>query len=219
MTFSILARDAETGEIGAAVATGTPAVGGFVLHALPGVGALATQGYSTNTLYGPRGLRLLEDGLPASEVCRRLTFEDAGRDWRQLLVIDAQGRTGGWTGEKNVAPMQHHSAPDLAVAGNWLGAEKVVPAMRAAYLAHRAEPMMPRLFAALEAGEAAGSDSRGVQSAAALVIATDRPPISLRVDLDAQPIARLREIHAATGDPDFRAFLDRLPRLSDPARR
>lgn len=219
MTFSILARDAGTGEIGAAVATGTPVVGGFVLHALPGAGALATQGYSTNTLYGPRGLRLLEDGIPASEVCRRLTFEDEGRDWRQLIVIDAQGRTGGWTGEKNVTPMQHDCASDIAVAGNWLGSERVIPAMRAAYLAYCDEPMMLRLFAALEAGEAAGSDSRGAQSAAAAVIARDHPPLSLRVDLDTRPVARLREIYAATRDPDFQAFFGRLPRLSDPARR
>jgi uncharacterized Ntn-hydrolase superfamily protein len=218
MTFSLLARDPQTGEIGAAVATGTPVVGGFVLHPRPGAGALATQGYSTNTLYGPQGLTFLETGVPAGEVCRRLTEADEGREWRQLIVIDEAGRTAGWTGARNVGPMLHLDEPDLVVAGNWIASAEVVHETRRAYLDARDRPMMERLLAALAAGVDTGGDSRGTRSAAASVVSRHRAPLGLRVDLDDAPVARLRDIHRATQERDFLAFLERIPTLDDPMR-
>src|ERR1700737_4752867 len=98
MTFSIVARDRLTGAFGAAAATGTPVVGGLVLHLASDVGAIATQGLSTNPLYGVRGLRLLESNFDADETRQRLIEEDDGRDARQLVVVDGNGRTSGWTG-------------------------------------------------------------------------------------------------------------------------
>ncbi len=218
MTFSLLARDPRTGEIGGATATGLPAVGGFVLHLRAGAGGIATQGYSTNTLYGPRGLRLLEDGETAEAVCRLLTDNDPGRGARQLIAIDEAGRTAGWTGQANIDRKLHICAPDLAVAGNWISSEATVFRMREAYRAATARPMAERLIAALAAGEAAGSDSRGLQSAALAVVGRDRPPLELRADLSDQPIAELARLLEAVGSAEFKTFYERLPTLASPAR-
>src|ERR1700722_7564908 len=102
MTFSIVARDRLTGAFGAAAATGTPVVGALVLHLAADVGAIATQGLSTNPLYGTRGLRLLEGGLTAENARMKLIEEDEGRESRQLIIIDQNGQTAGWTGADNV---------------------------------------------------------------------------------------------------------------------
>src|SRR5271163_956997 len=102
MTFSIVARDARTGAFGAATATGTPVVGALVPHLAADVGAIATQGLSTNPFYGIRGLRLLEAGLTAEDVRRKLIGDDEGRESRQLIIIDRSGQAASWTGANNV---------------------------------------------------------------------------------------------------------------------
>lgn len=218
MTYSILARDPGTGEIGGAVATGTPSAGGFVLHMAAGIGAIATQGFSTNTLYGPHGLRLMEDGQDAETVLRTLTEADAGRDHRQIVVMDHTGAAAGWTGAANVEPMAHLCAPGLAVAANWVASGRVAGAMRDAFVDSAGAPLEDRLLAALEAGEAEGGDARGIRSAALRIVSRDRPPVDIRADYDDRPIRALREIARHWAEPGFRAFLDRLPTLEAPHR-
>ena len=120
MTFSIVARDSSTGAFGAGVATGVPVVGGLVLHLAADVGAIATQGLSTNPFYGIRGLGLLEAGLAAEDVCRKLIGEDDGRESRQLVIIDRSGQTASWTGADNVEAKHAILANDVAVAANWV---------------------------------------------------------------------------------------------------
>ena len=97
MTYCIVATDEINNAMGGAVATGGPCVGGYVLHASPGVGFIATQGFSTNTLYGSKGLKLLEKKIGAAEVCRKLIEEDVGREFRQLVVLDRSANTQAWT--------------------------------------------------------------------------------------------------------------------------
>jgi uncharacterized Ntn-hydrolase superfamily protein len=218
MTFSIVARDPLTGAFGAAVATGTPVVGALVLHLAADIGAVATQGLSTNPFYGIHGLRLMADGLTAEEACRKLTAEDGGRQSRQLVAIDRNGKTAGWTGELNIEATRLILADDVALAANWVASGDVVSAAKAAFESSGAPTFAGKLIGALSAGERAGGDSRGLRSAAVRVACRDHPPIDLRADFDPQPILQLAEIHRATLEPDFQAFLSRVPTLADPKR-
>lgn len=219
MTFSILARDPLTGALGAAAATGTPVVGALVLHLAADVGAIATQGLSTNPLYGMRGLRLLEAGLTSEEACDRLIGADEGRQSRQLIIIDRNGQTAGWSGADNVAATHVILAKDIALAGNWVASRDVLTAAKLAFETSDATTFVARLIDALTAGEDAGGDSRGLLSAAVRVVDREHPPVDLRADFDSRPILRLADIHQATLDADFQAFLARVPTLADPMRR
>ncbi|APZ41799.1 DUF1028 domain-containing protein [Acidihalobacter ferrooxydans] len=217
MTFSLIARDPQTGDFGAAVATGGPCAGGYVLHAMPGVGAIATQGLYTNTLYGPHGLRMLEAGAAADAVVAALTARDGGSAYRQLIVLDREGRSAGWTGAHNVGAMAHECATDLALAGNYLHSAALIPAMRDAFRTHTGS-LVERLLAALAASRAVGGDSRGEWSAAVRVVSMDRAPLDLRVDYDAAPITRLHEIHTQVQQADFQRFLRSIPVPNAPDR-
>ena len=219
MTFSIIARDPRTGAFGAAAATGTPVVGGLVLHLASDVGAIATQGLSTNPLYGVRGLRLLESSFNADETRQRLIEDDDGRDARQLVVVDGNGRTSGWTGVDNIETKHLILGQDVALAGNWVASERVIVAAKEAFESSASPTFAGKLIDALAAGERAGGDSRGLRSAAVRVVCRNDPPIDLRADFDRHPILRLAEIHRATLEPDFQAFLARVPTIADPTRR
>ena len=196
-TFSIVAVDPVAGESGVAVASRFFAVGAVVPFARGSAGAAATQA-SANTSYGERALDLLARGLGAEEVVRILTRSDDGRDTRQLGVVAAGGDSATFTGEKCNTWAGGRHGPGYAVQGNILAGEEVVAAMERSFLASAGKPLALRLHAALAAGDAAGGDSRGRQSAA-LIIArpgggyngfTDRA-IDVRVDDHADPIGEL----------------------------
>ncbi len=196
-TYSIVAADPEAGEVGVAVASRFFAVGSVVPFARAGAGAVATQSYA-NTSYGPRGLDLLASGLSAGEVVQVLTRGDEGRDSRQLGVVAANGDSATFTGSKCNAWAGGRAGPGYAVQGNILTGEPVVAAMERAFLESAGKPLAERLHAALSAGDAAGGDSRGKQSAALLVARArggyggynDRA-IDIRVDDHAEPVAEL----------------------------
>jgi len=196
-TFSIVAADPETGEAGVAVASRFFAVGTVVPFAKAGVGAVATQS-NANTTFGPRGLELLEKGLRPDEVVAVLTRADEGREQRQLGVVAAGGASATYTGPKCNAWAGGRSGPGYAVQGNILTGEDVVAAMEKAFLGSKGKPLAERLYAAIVAGDAAGGDSRGRQSAALVVVRakggyngfTDRA-VDLRVDDHASPIVEL----------------------------
>lgn len=217
MTFSLIARDPATGDLGAAVATGGPCVGGYVLHLQPGVGAIATQGYRTNMLYGTHGLRLLEEGADARDTVAEVTGRDRGRDYRQLIVLDSRGGTAGWTGTSNTDDKLHLCESDLALAGNLLRSTELLPAMREAFLASRG-PLIERLLKALAVSRELGGDSRGEWSAAARVVSMDRAPLDLRVDSDADPVTRLFEVYEHVLAGDFQTFLHGIPVPNAPER-
>ena len=219
MTFSIIARDPQTGAFGAATATGTPVVGGLVLHLAADIGAIATQGLSTNPFYGVRGLRLLAANFNAEETRQKLTDDDDGRDARQLVIVDRNGLTSGWTGLDNMETTHLILDQDVALAANWVASDEVLLATKEAFERSSSSTLTGRLLDALSAGEWAGSDSRGLRSAAVQVVCRNHPPIDLRVDFDQQPISKLAEIHRATLEPDFQAFLARVPTIAEPMRR
>jgi uncharacterized Ntn-hydrolase superfamily protein len=195
MTWSIVARDPATGSVGVGVATRFLAAGGLCANARSGVGALSTQAL-INPTYGPRGLALLAEGATAEEAVRRLVSEDAGRETRQVHAVDALGRAFAHTGGQCVPWSGHLTAPGVSVAGNMLAGPEVVEATLDAYRSGAALDFADRLLTALEAGQAAGGDKRGQQSACLLVYGTeDYPDLSLRVDDHATPLAELRRIH------------------------
>ena len=197
MTWSIIARDARSGRIGIAVASRFFAVGALVPHIRPGAGAVATQAF-INPHYGPRGLAMLERGFAADDVVRELTAADDGRDNRQLHVMDREGRFAAYTGAACIAWCGHETRETFSVAGNMLADPAVLPETIRVYEAEAALPFARRLVAAMHAGEAAGGDKRGRQSAALLIYdGEDYPLYDLRVDDHPDPLgelARLEEV-------------------------
>lgn len=197
MTWSILARDPEDGTLGVAVATRFFAVGALCPHVEGRVAALSTQALM-NPMYAIEGLAMLRQGRPAPDVVAALTGADAGRAMRQLHILDAEGRIGQHTGEGCVPWAGHTQGRDCSVAGNMLAGEAVILATARAYEQAAAArlPMAERLLIALEAGEAAGGDARGRQSAA-LKIASRDPyaDLDIRVDDHAEPIPELRRLY------------------------
>ena len=204
-TFSIVAADPEAGEVGCAVQSKYFAVGAVVPWAKAGVGTVATQAAGV-AAYGPRGLEALAAGAAPGEAIDAVLSEDEKRETRQLGVVAADGRAAAHTGASCLAWAGHRTGPGYAVQGNILAGEAVVAGMERAYL-ETPGSLAERLVAALEAGQAAGGDSRG-QQAAALVVeraggaAESREGVDrvgeLRVDDHPTPIAELRrllEIH------------------------
>ena len=211
MTFSIVARDPETGSFGVATATGGPCVGALVPHTKNGVGAVATQG-DTNPFYGPDGLALLADGVSASEVVDRLTGADTGRDLRQLLVIGVSGAPAAFTGAGATPSAGSVCGDHFAVGGNMLANDNVIAAAAAAF-AETSGSLVDRLLAAMLAGELAGGDQRGTRSAALLVHGSqDYPEADCRVDLSPTPLADLEAVVGAVRSGSYAEFASSRPR-------
>jgi uncharacterized Ntn-hydrolase superfamily protein len=218
MTFSIVARSADGTAHGVAVASKFLAVGAAVPAGEADVGALATQSYA-NLAYRPQGLALLRTGVPAAGVVAGLVAADEDRDQRQLGVVGAHGDGATYTGD-GCHPWAGGTAGDgYAIQGNILAGPQVVEEMRGAWLAGDGTTFAARLLAALRAGDAAGGDRRGRQSAALLVVAkgqgyggTSDVVVDLRVDDHPDPVAelaRLLEVHELLfGKPDPATLLD-----------
>jgi uncharacterized Ntn-hydrolase superfamily protein len=203
-TFSIVAADPATGQIGIAVESKFPAVGAIVPAARAGVGAVATQSLA-NVAWRKDALDLLAQGIPADEVVRRLVAADPQAEDRQLGLVDAKGNAASFTGKRCFDHASHRTGQGYAVQGNILTGRATIDAMATAYEKARdaGKPLAERLLLALEEGQAAGGDRRGQQSAALLVV---RPGggyigvgdvwVDLRVDDHAKPIAELRRLYA-----------------------
>jgi len=194
MTWSIIARDA-SGAFGVAIATRFFAVGALCPHAESAVGALSTQAL-VNPFYGKHGLDLLRAGVPAPEVVKNLTAPDEGREHRQLHVIDIEGRIGQHTGRSCVDWCGAIAGEGFSVAGNMLANARVIRETAKAYKGSRKKPFPERLLIALEAGEAAGGDKRGRQSAALLIHSQEQyADLNIRVDDHANPLKELRRLY------------------------
>jgi uncharacterized Ntn-hydrolase superfamily protein len=216
MTWSIIARDEGTGKLGIAVATKFFAVGALVPHIASGIGAIATQAL-VNVLYGADGLHLLRAGAPVDEVIGSLVAKDEGRDHRQVHVMDASGQSAAHTGTACVSWCGHLGGDNFCIAGNMLAGPRVLDETAAAYIANDGLPFARRLILALQAGEAAGGDKRGKQSAALLIHGEEEwAELDLRVDDHAEPLAELARLEAVSRQyfVHFRRFL---PSRRDPA--
>jgi len=193
-TFSIVARCSRTRMLGTGVASKFIAVGSVCSHAQAGVGAISTQAYG-NPYLGINGLNLLAEGLSAPETLAEVLAQDAGREKRQLIIIDHEGRGAAFTGALTSPWCGHLQGEGYVVAGNMLAGEAVIQAMATAFEQAAAEELAERLLRALEAGQAAGGDRRGRQAAHVQVVHNEAwKYVDLRVDEHPQPIVELRRI-------------------------
>jgi uncharacterized Ntn-hydrolase superfamily protein len=215
MTWSIVARDPATGCFGIAVATKFFAAGARVPFIAAQVGAVATQAL-VNPFYGTDGLKMLRDGLSAEATVKALIDADAGRDHRQVHILDAAGRIAAHTGKACVDWCGHSHGDGFSVAGNMLAGARVLDDTAAAYAAHAALPFPRRLIAAMLAGEAAGGDKRGKQSAALLIYGEEEwSDLDLRVDDHAEPLVELERLERISRER-WMAFRRCLPSKRDP---
>lgn len=198
-TYSIVARDSATGQMGVAVQSHWFSVGAIVSWAEAGVGAVATQSF-VDPAYGPLGLELMRAGRSAPDALRALVTTDADAAVRQVAMIDAQGRVDAYTGRRAIVAAGHHVGDGYAVQANLMDRPEVWPAMARAYEAAQGD-LAERLLQALEAAEREGGDIRGRQSAAILIVgpeSTGRPwvdrVVDLRIEDHPDPIGELRRL-------------------------
>jgi uncharacterized Ntn-hydrolase superfamily protein len=198
-TYSIVARDAGTGQVGVAVQSHWFGVGTIVTWAEPGVGAVATQSLA-DPAYGPNALALLRDGTAPGDALAKLLAEDEAAAVRQVGVVDARGRTSAHTGADCIVHAGHRGGEGYSCQANMMLTDTVPDAMAAAFEASAGSPLDERLLAALDGAEEAGGDVRGRQSAALLVAPAEGEPwrrlYDLRVDDHPDPLAELRRLHA-----------------------
>lgn len=210
MTYSIVARDAASGDLGIAVASRFFAVGALVPHLRAGVGAIATQAFCS-PLYGTDGIALLAAGASAEEAVKAVTGRDEGRQSRQVHMIDARGRSAAFTGEKCVEWAGHAIGDGVSVAGNMLAGPQVIAATLGAYADNADLPLVDRLLIAMESGEQAGGDKRGRQSAALKIVRREAYPwLDLRCDDHGDPLAELRRLYAVAQER-YLLFVEGMP--------
>ncbi len=198
-TFSIVARDPQTGELGVAVQSHWFSVGSIVTWAEAGVGAVATQSF-VDPSYGRNGLDLMRGGKSATEALKELLAKDDGREVRQVAMIDAHGQVDAWTGKNDIQAAGHKVGKDYSVQANLMLNDKVWPAMSQAFENAKGD-LADRMLAALDAAQAVGGDIRGRQSAA-LIVVTGKPTgkpwkdrtFDLRVDDSPEPLKELRRL-------------------------
>lgn len=214
MTFSIVARCQRTGMLGVGTSSKALAAGGIVPYCRAGVGAIASQSFA-NPYLGIDGLALLEQGLTAARALDRLVEGDRGRDVRQLAIVDRDGHTTAYTGERCIPWAGQVEGGGYVCLGNILAGEEVVKAMAGAFEASIEEELPERLLRALEAGQEAGGDRRGRQSAGIYVVHTEEYPFcDLRVDDHPDPILELRRVFGVFQREEI-PFLPLMPRRDD----
>ncbi|OYU48093.1 MAG: pilus assembly protein [Rhizobiales bacterium PAR1] len=216
MTWSIIAHDAKAGHLGIAVSTCAFAVGARVPSIATGIGAVASQAF-TNPFYGPKGIGLLRAGATAPDVVRILTEADEGRSQRQVHVMDNARRIAAYTGEGCVPWCGHLIGDGFSVAGNMLAGPAVIEETARVFEETAGQPLVLRFLAALKAGEAAGGDKRGKQSAAILIHdAEDYSLIDIRVDDHPDPLTELTRLEAV-GHERYLHYRQFLPSRANPA--
>jgi uncharacterized Ntn-hydrolase superfamily protein len=216
MTWSIIARDNATGQIGIAVATRFFAVGARVPHIAAGIGGIATQAL-VNPYYGIDGLKLLREGRKPRDIVETLIAADSGHQSRQLHIMDASGRVAAFTGRDCVDWCGHIEGNGFSIAGNMLAGASVLDDTAKSLIAGEKLAFAQRLIAAMRAGEAAGGDKRGKQSAALLIYGEEEwSDLNLRVDDHTDPLSELERLEAVSRERwvHFRKYL---PTRQNPA--
>lgn len=199
-TYSIVARDANTGEMAVGVQSHWFSVGSIVSWGKSGVGVVATQSF-VNPAYGPQGLELMEQGKNPSEALGILLAQDEGKEYRQVAFLDTSGNTAAHTGANCVEAADHLTGENYSVQANMMLNQTVVPAMQKAFLEHKDLPLAERVLEVLKAAEASGGDIRGKQSAAIIVVGPNKvensweeKKIDLRVDDHEEPLLEMERL-------------------------
>jgi len=215
MTWSIVAKDPDTGAFGVAVTTKFFAVGALCPYGSARIGALATQAL-VNPLYGYDGLRLLAEGRSAEEIVAILTSEDPGREQRQPHVVDRDGRTAAHTGRECIDWCGHLTDEGVSVAGNMLAGPAVIEATLDTFKRRKDLDFADRLLASLDAGQAEGGDKRGKQSAAIKIWRTELyPMLDLRADDHPEPLQELRRLYGVAHER-YLAFMEAMATRANP---
>ena len=210
-TFSVAARCPRSGQLGVAISTALPAVGGYCSFIEPGVGAVATQSW-TNPYLALDALAALAGGATAEDALQRVLADDGEAELRQIGLVDAAGGTAVWTGPACTAWAGYIRGEGFTVQGNMLVSAETTEAMARAMKQTREGDLADRLVAALTAGQRAGGDKRGKQSAAVKVYGAEAYPLlDLRVDDHAEPVDELARLHALA-KVQLQPFLESLPR-------
>ncbi len=217
MTFSILARDPDSGQFGGAAATGSFCVGGWVLRGDSRAGMSACQGAAPSGFWGEDALSAMRNGATAAEAVAAVTAPDPGREWRQITTLDRNGGTAARTGDCNNDWRGDLQFGTGVVAGNILAGPQVLRAMVDGF--EQADgPLHARLMVALFAADSAGGDTRKLLSAALLVVGPDMAPLTLRVDLSDDPLAALDTLRQRATGGDYADWAAQTPCLADPYR-
>ena len=216
MTFSILAYDPITESYGGACATGNICVGGWVLRGDPLSGVSASQGSEPSTLWGEHILRYTGDGLDAETAIYKTIRKDKRKERRQLSVIDRKGNWSVFSGNENSSIIDELVSNNLVLSGNILSNKNVLNSMKEGYLKNQDKSLLYRLYFALQGGNKAGGDKRGIFSASILIVSRKSPPISLRVDYSTNPLKKLKELISKSNTKDYTNWLNSLPVVSDP---
>ncbi len=196
MTFSIVAKCQQTGQFGVGAATGVPAVGKLVSYAWPRGGAVATQA-RVNPYLGIDGIRLLRDGMSASQAMEQLGDADPNVEARQFAMVDSAGDAAAWTGRECIDWAGHEIHAGFSVQGNRLAGPFVLKEAAEAFSESEELPLADRLMAALRAGDKVGGDRKGEISATIYVVDTEEYPLwDIRVDDHPDPVAELHRLHA-----------------------
>lgn len=205
-TYSIVARDTISGEMAVGVQSHWFSVGTLVSWGKSGIGVVATQSF-VNPAFGPEGLNMMENGVSAKDALKKLIENDEGRDYRQVAMLDNNGSVWAFTGEKCIESAGHFIGDHFSVQANMMLNDRVVPAMKTAYLTHSNLPLAERIIKVFEAAESFGGDIRGKQSAALIVVGGEKTDnvwedkkIDLRVDDSLEPVKelkRLLQVHRA----------------------
>lgn len=217
MTISILAFDEKTGAYGGAATTGSLCVGGWVLRGDAESGLSASQGSLPSTLWGSDVLGQMRRGSDARTAVGRVTSADPGRAERQLAALDPNGGTAHFTGDNSLPVCGARTAPRVVVTGNLLASEAVLDACLDGFLRSGASIDL-RLIAALRAAASAGGDSRGLQSAALLVVSRSHAPLTLRIDHAEDPLAALSDLHRRATSGLYADWARHVPTRDDPYR-
>ena len=215
MTFSILARDKDTKEIGGAAATGSYCVGGWVLRGSLNAGLSASQGASASTLWGEQTLDYLESGLNARDAIYKVVNADEGKEHRQLSCITLDGDTFSFTGNQNTNEYFHHAENNLVVAGNMLSNKNVISEM-VSYFKDSSGNLATRLVETLKKGEEAGSDIRGLKSSSLLVLHVNKAPLTLRIDSSDKPIEELSSLLNKVTSGKYADWTKTVPTKNEP---
>ena len=211
MTFSVLARDPDTGAIGGAAATGSLCVGGWVLRGDLEAGMSASQGAAPSTFWGEDVLVAMHNGISAAEAVESITAADGGRAYRQLAALDLTGQTGAFTGESNEPEKGSREFTNGVVSGNMLARTDVLDAMVREFTSVSGS-FEDRLLATLRAATLEGGDYRGLLSAALLVLKPDEPPLTLRVDHHpSDPIGALEDLYQKATAGDYAKWTSKVP--------
>ena len=209
MTFSILARNPKTGEIGGAAATGNLCVGGWVLRGDIKKGVTASQGFYPSTLWGENILKNLNKFSPITAT-NKVIKNDKNKHFRQVACLNLSGNGFSFTGKKNINYYNHVVLPNLVVSGNMLTNDKVIDKIVHNFKLKN-EPLANTLLEALKIGKKFGSDKRGLMSAALLVFKKNNSPLNIRVDYDINPLLKLEKILKMTNKKKYKVWLKKLP--------